>query len=192
MSSIQSALIVWLVAALAHWAPAPPGTLHDAVVEEQTIVATALVDVAFDPSEPPLRMFGASPDARARTALLLGSIAAHESRLLPRLAAGECRRYECDGGAATSLMQLHLGTYGVELLPSAGFRYCDSHSEGCVTAKALAGNESLQMRTALHWLRQGGLGRYTGEGDADAPAARRRRVAAELWAMRHPPPRIDG
>jgi hypothetical protein len=186
---IQSTLVAWLVAALAHWAPAPPGILHDAVVEERTIVANALVAVAFDEAEPPLAEF-TGPDARARTALLLGSIAAHESGLLPRLAAGRCLQGECDHGDSFGLTQVKLGPHGIALIPGAGYRRCAEDTVGCLTPAELAGDVPGQLRVALHLLRSDGLQSYTGEAGSDeAPAARRRRMSAELWALRHPPPR---
>jgi hypothetical protein len=188
----MNVLVAWLVAALAHWTPAPRGTLHDAVVEERSVVAAALVEVAFDPAEPPLPMFGNASEARARTALLLGSIAAHESRLLPRLAAGRCLRGECDNGDSFGLTQIKLGPHGIALIPGAGYRRCTEDTVGCLTPAELAGDVVGQLRAALHVLRNDGLASYTGEaGSDDAPAARRRRMAAELWALRHPPPKIE-
>ncbi|MDE2102691.1 MAG: hypothetical protein KGL39_35935 [Patescibacteria group bacterium] len=187
----QLQIVAWLCAALTHWTPMPRGKLADAVVEERLVVARALVDVAYDPAEPPLAEFR-GPDARARTALLLGSIAAHESGLLPRLAEGRCLPGECDHGKSFGLMQVMLGAHGIALIPGGGYRHCTDDTTGCLTAAELAGNVPAQIRAALHLLRSDGLRSYTGEAGAeDAPSARRRQVAAELWSMRHPVPAKD-
>lgn len=187
----QLQIVAWLCAALTHWTPMPQGKLLDAVVEERLVVARALVDVAYDPAEPPLSMFHGS-DARARTALLLGSIAAHESGLLPRLADGKCLPTECDSGRSTGLMQVQLGEHGLSLIPGGGYRRCDADTVSCLIAADLVGNVPAQIRVALHILRSDGLKSYTGEASSvDAPSARRREVAADLWAMRHPVPAND-
>lgn len=169
----------------------PSGHLLDAVVEERLIVARALVDVVYDPVEPPLSMFHGK-DARARTALLLGSIAAHESGLLPRLAEGRCLPGECDSGRSFGLAQTQLGPHGLALIPGGGYRRCTDDTVGCLTPSDLVGNVPTQLRVALHILRSDGLKSYTGEASSvDAPSARRREVAAELWSMRHPVPAKD-
>lgn len=187
----QLQIVAWLVAALTHWTPMPQGKLLDSVIEERLVVARALVDVAYDPAEPPLPMFRGS-DARARTALLLGSIAAHESGLLPRLAQGQCLRGECDSGRSFGLAQTQLGDHGLALIPGAGYRRCDADTVGCLTPSELVGDVPAQLRVALHILRSDGLKSYTGESTSvDAPSARRREVAAELWSMRHPVPATD-
>ncbi len=186
---ITNTLVAWLIAALAHWTPAPRGPDRDAFLEERAVVARALVQVAYDDAEPPLPEF-TGPDARARTALLLGSIAAHESRLLPRIAAGRCLPMECDHGDSFGIAQVKLGRFGIALIPGAGYRRCTEDTTGCLTPTELAGDVVGQLRVALHILRNDGLVSYTGEtGSEEAPAARRRRMAAEVWAMRHPPPR---
>lgn len=190
MNRVQ--LIAWLVAALTHWTPMPAGKLLDAVIEERLVVARALVDVAYDPSEPPLDSFR-GPDARAMTALLLGSIAAHESGLLPRLVDGRCLPGECDHGDSFGLMQIKLGPHGLALIPGGGYRRCESDTVACLIGADLAGNVIGQVRVALHILRSDGLKSYTGEsGSDDAPAARRRMMSAQLWADRHPVPVPDG
>jgi hypothetical protein len=185
---ITAQVAAWILLALTHWVPAPKGAQHDTFVEERSIVAAAVAGVAYDPAEPPIYK---GSDGRARTAALLASIASFESGLQPRLAQGLCKPGECDHGLATGLLQTHMGNYGLVLLPGAGFRYCNAPEPACVTADTLKGNEGLQFRVALHFLRMGGIGRYTGEGDANGPAARRRVDRAELWIARHPAPAGD-
>jgi hypothetical protein len=182
------AVAAWLTLALTHWTPAPRGETHDMFVAERGIVADAIAGVTYDPAEPPIYK---GRDGRARTALLIASIASYESGLQPRLAQGLCKPGECDHGLATGLLQTHMGTYGLVLLPGAGFRYCGTPEPACVTADTVKGNEGLQVRVALHFLRMGGIGRYTGEGDANGLAARRRTMRAETWIMRHPAPPDD-
>jgi hypothetical protein len=49
----------------------------------------------------------AIPRVNASWAALVLTIAAHESALSARIARGECRRNECDGGRASGLYQSH-------------------------------------------------------------------------------------
>lgn len=192
MTTIQSQIAAWLLAALVHWTPSPRGPVGDAVAQERVLVARSLVEIAYSPDEPPLPMFARANDARARTALLLGSIAAHESGLLPRLAAGRCLPGECDGGRSFGLGQTQLGPHGLALIPGGGYRRCDADTVACLTPAELVDDVPGQLRVALHILRSDGLRSYCGEiSSVDAPSARRREMSAQIWYERHPPPAID-
>lgn len=192
MNQNLQSIAAWLLAALTHWTPMPAGKLADSVNHEREVVAQALVEVAYDPAEPPLPTFANGNDSRAQTALLLGSIAAHESGLLPRLARGECMPAECDHHASFGLWQVKYGDHGLALIPGGGYRRCGRDTQGCYIPSLLIDDIPGQLRVALHVLRSDGLKSYTGEANSDtAPAARRRRLAAEMWAARHPPPLPD-
>ena len=64
-------IINWLVAAMFAWTPA-----HEVDRARFTEIASDIAAVVYDPEEEPLF---SGEDGRAKTALLLASIAAHES-----------------------------------------------------------------------------------------------------------------
>jgi hypothetical protein len=92
-------IITWLVAAMFAWTPA-----READRARYTEIASDLAAVVYDPAEQPL--FPGS-DGRARTALLLASIAAHESTFRVDVEDGRARG---DGGTSWCFMQLHIGS----------------------------------------------------------------------------------
>ena len=91
-------IITWLVAAMFAWTPA-----KEADRARYTEIASDLVAVAYDPEEQPLF---SGPDGRAKTALLLASIAAHESTFRADVEDGRARG---DGGTSWCFMQVHIG-----------------------------------------------------------------------------------
>jgi hypothetical protein len=92
-------IITWLVAAMFAWTPA-----KEIDRARYTEIASDIASVAYDPAEPPL-FSGA--DGRAKTALLLASIAAHESTFRVDVEDGRARG---DGGTSWCFMQLHIGS----------------------------------------------------------------------------------
>jgi hypothetical protein len=92
-------IINWLVAAMFAWTPA-----HEADRARFTEIASDLVAVVYDPAEQPLFP---GEDGRAKTALLLASIAAHESTFREDVENGKARG---DGGNSWCFMQLHIGS----------------------------------------------------------------------------------
>ncbi len=92
-------IITWLVAAMFAWTPA-----KEEARPRYTEIASDLIAVVYDPEEKPL--FGGD-DGRARTALLLASIAAHESTFRSDVEEGRARG---DGGTSWCFMQLHIGS----------------------------------------------------------------------------------
>lgn len=91
-------IITWLVAAMFAWAPA-----RESERARYTEIASDLAAVTFDEEEAPL--FGGA-SGRAETALLLASIAAHESTFRKDVDDGRVRG---DSGRSWCLMQLHIG-----------------------------------------------------------------------------------
>ena len=76
----MKSIVGWLVLAMASWIPLPERPLHDEPLADyaarRTAIAEDLLAVASDPAEePPFE----APDARARTALFMASIASLES-----------------------------------------------------------------------------------------------------------------
>jgi hypothetical protein len=69
-----------------------------------TEIASDLASVVYDPAEEPLY---SGEGGRARTALLLASIAAHESTFRADVEDGRARG---DGGTSWCFMQLHIGS----------------------------------------------------------------------------------
>jgi hypothetical protein len=91
-------IITWLVAAMFAWAPA-----RESERARYTEIASDLAAVVYDPAEQPL-FYG--DDGRAKTALVLASIAAHESTFRPDVDDGRKRG---DSGNSWCLMQMHIG-----------------------------------------------------------------------------------
>jgi hypothetical protein len=92
-------IITWLVAAMFAFAPA-----RESERDRYTEIANDLVAVTYDEDEAPLF---AGESGRAQTALLLASIAAHESTFRRDVEDGRARG---DGGKSWCLMQLHIGS----------------------------------------------------------------------------------
>jgi hypothetical protein len=92
-------IINWLVAAMFAWTPA-----HEVDRARYTEIASDLAAVVYDPDEQPLF---SGDDGRAKTALLLASIAAHESTFREDVENGKSRG---DGGTSWCFMQLHIGS----------------------------------------------------------------------------------
>ncbi|MGO9710150.1 MAG: hypothetical protein ACLQBL_14880 [Polyangiaceae bacterium] len=92
-------IITWLVAAMFAWTPA-----KEPDRARYTEIASDLAAVVYDPAEQPLF---AGSDGRAKTALLLASIAAHESTFRVDVENGRARG---DGGTSWCFMQLHIGS----------------------------------------------------------------------------------
>jgi hypothetical protein len=91
-------IIPWLVAAMFAWAPG-----READRARYTEIASDLAAVVYDPEEQPLF---SGDDGRAKTALVLASIAAHESTFRRDVEDGRARG---DGGTSWCFMQLHIG-----------------------------------------------------------------------------------
>jgi hypothetical protein len=91
-------IITWLVAAMFAWAPA-----RESERARYTEIATDLAAVTFDEAEAPLF---SGESGRAETALLLASIAAHESTFRKEVDDGRVRG---DSGRSWCFMQLHVG-----------------------------------------------------------------------------------
>jgi hypothetical protein len=92
-------IVTWLVAAMFAWTPA-----KEADRARYTEIANDIAAVVYDPQEQPLF---SGDDARAKTALVLASIAAHESVFRADVEDGRARG---DGGTSWCFMQLHIGS----------------------------------------------------------------------------------
>src|ERR1700722_8559120 len=92
-------IITWLVVAMFASAPA-----KESGPARFTGIASDLAAVVYDPDEKPLYP---GEDGRAKTALLLASIAAHESTFRVDVEDGRARG---DGGNSWCFMQLHIGS----------------------------------------------------------------------------------
>ena len=157
---------------------------RDDVAAVRLEAARSITAVAYDPTEPPLFR---SRTGRARTAVLLGVIATHETGLRPRLVRGECKPGECDGGKAVGAYQIHPGEYGIKLVGD-GILVCaeaQKNDEDCHTRTELLADQTLSARVALHMLR-GGLSHYTGEGDQEGETSATIREWSAGWIAEHP------
>ena len=127
-------LVEYLVAAMMAWVPlhAHAGTADEAEARYRSI-AEDVVSVAFDQNETPLVD---EPGGRARTALLLLSVASYESGFREAVDNGERRG---DHGASYCLMQIRVGD--------------GTTSEGWSGADLIA-DRTRCFRSALHILRR--------------------------------------
>lgn len=153
--------------------------------ERYASIASDAATVALDPAEPPLFK---GPEGRARTALLLLSVAGYESHFRADVDAGHCKKGECDGGTAVGETQVHPGQ-GIRLVDGAGYRY-DRHG---YHADDLIRDRQLLFRVTLHMMRDsfaqcGDLSAYT-TGLACPKNEKKawwREHQAETWWKTHP------
>lgn len=101
---LSLALFAIIVAIAAHCRADDP-RLVDRLVIVQSAYQSNL-DTPVDAREL-AEAIAAIPRVNASWAALVLTIAAHESALSARIARGECKRYECDGGRASGLYQSH-------------------------------------------------------------------------------------
>ena len=196
-ATTEPAPVPWLLSVFAyHGTPPPPcanpkactseeTAARDEVAEVRLEAARSIAAVAYDMSEPPLP--GWTRHARARTALRLAIVAAHETGLQPRLVKGNCKPHECDSGKAVGTMQIHPGDHGLRLV-GTGVRTCDSGDASggdCYDRADLLADQTLTMRVALHILRMG-LSRYTGEGAEEGETSATIRDWESGWWAAHP------
>lgn len=179
MSASQT-IGAWLLVAINSWgqAPIPPSqAAHVAEVHQR--VAESVVAVAYDPDEAPI---STGPIARARTALLLTSIFALETRFQERVITGHCIKPECDNGAAWGLPQLHVGRYGFRLAGD-GFAYCFVRAADCYSVNELVDDWGLQVKAATHL--------YRTQGPRAWPTYPAAALQAKRWMEKNPPPVED-
>ena len=192
--------VTWLLGLFAHHAKAAPACkiVTACTADEQAVrdeyaavrleIARAAVAVAYDTTEAPL-FTGAH--ARARTALRLAAIGAHETGLQPKFVKG-CNK-DRGGGVACGVGQVHTGDYGLRLLGSGKILQCTkADHDGCLTSADLLADPVAMQRAMLHILRTGGLSLYTGEGNAvEGDASLTIRDWETRWYKAHPPPAKD-
>ena len=169
MSPLASYLLAFILA----FAP-PPKPSEEAVELERLSEIAADVDaVVSDPNEPPL-FDGAN--GRARTGLLLLSMAKSESDFAEHIDHGRCLPHECDHGHAATMWQLH--TDGGIALDGVRYRYWWAGGDGpFFRGPDLVADRRLAVRVVLHVLR----GPHTVGWDGP-----QRRARAEFWAAKHP------
>jgi hypothetical protein len=183
----HSLVLSWLVALLTSLTLTPKSEDGKAAMSQaRSDVATEVIEVSYDPSEPPLYK---GVDGRAKTAVLLSVIAALETRLASDVRSGHCPTGQCDHGQAVGLMQVHPGEGGIKLT-RLGYRRCGPRDASCLHASDLVSNEALAIRLALHMIRQNGLASYCGEVPEGAVTELRRRTARG-WFTQHAPPASD-
>ena len=166
------ALTDWLTSSMIAWAP-PQGrgdTDEAHARSRYRDIASDIARVALDPSEPPLY---ATRDGRARTALMLLSIAFWESGFLFDVDSGMCRPKTCDDGTAFTLWQLHpqrgAKKEGFKFVGD-GWAYAPDGYDG----PALVKDRVLAARISLHLARRH-IGAWT-------TATRAMNHAASWWA----------
>lgn len=188
-------LITWLVGVLVSWVP--PGrkleqfpeareTQEEALARYHSIASDAL-DVAFLEEERPL-FGGAEWTGRARTALLILSVALKESGFRKDVDLGKGKMAKGDNGRSVCLMQLNLGTGTVPVKDA---------EVGSWDAAAVLGDRKKCFRAALHLMRrsfhscggplQGRLAAYaSGSCDKGQQASFNRIRAYQRAWERHP------
>jgi hypothetical protein len=210
--SLSEQLVSYVLSAMISWIPlgnqyerAHDGTwlrdAHGYYVKEDTdealarykVTAQAIVDVALDPSNPPLfRGPHGEPDSligRVKTALQKAAIASYEGGFHKFVESGDCNtpafhakhEKECDGGAAWTNFQIHLYNYiirGGEMYQSQYLEQSTSkddrewikeHKGEIITGKQLVSDPKLAAQVAYYIIRwsfkavPGSLCGYTGE-----------------------------
>ena len=192
----EPAPVPWLLGFFDHHAkPVPackaacactPGeaAVRDEYATVRIEAARAAVEVAYDTSEAPLFR---GKYGRARTALRLATLSAHESGLVPATVHG-CNPDR--DGPACGPGQVHPGPYGLRLTADRVVR-CDKPGPGCLDATDLLADPVLMQRAMLHILRAGGLALYTGEGAQEGEASLTIREWEAGWWRSHPAPAPD-
>lgn len=182
-------IATWLATAMHAWAPEQPartrfvegGTRYDAI-------ARTIAEVAYDADEPPLFK---GPDGRARTALLLTSIASLESNFEEEVDAGRKRG---DHGDSVCLLQVRLP--GRSRITMQGDVYGYSYDAGW-SAEDVASDRTKCVRAALHIARESfrichDLSMYTtGHCQPKELTATNRMKRAVTWWNRTPTPALD-
>lgn len=190
------ALTSYLLAAMTAWMPirshahaeAPEAT--EARYEQ---IAADVAQIALDPDEAPLFQ---GEDGRVKTALLLLSVALHESGFRGEIDAGRCKPYECDHGKAFSIWQLHPEDgliFDGDVFTFARNRpasWRTDHASEIFDGASLVRDRRLAARMALHMLRYSmknahSLAIYTGEA-GNGPKARLRMETALAYLRQHP------
>jgi hypothetical protein len=187
---------------------APHGEDAEAVSTRYDSIANDAVKVAFDKTEQPLFK---GPHARIKTAQLLVTIARYESNFVKRIDDGECRKGECDNGAAHCIMQVHTDGGGL-VLDSETYSHASQHTKEWREehASEILDGEALKdrrtcFRSALHKLRESlracgnlpqedRMGIYTGEGckkGKENPKSRTRMLTQSTYFAQHLPPVTD-
>jgi hypothetical protein len=180
----MDSLVAYLVAAMVGWVPVyaqPDHETRDEVIDRYESIARDAATVALDPDETPL--FD-GPDGRARTALLMLSVASFESGYRKRVDDGRGRG---DNGHSFCLMQIRVGTGATR--------------EGW-TGPDLVEDRTRCFRAALHILRtsfgichsaplEDRLSAYaSGSCTAGTEASKKRILRARNWSATHEVPRI--
>lgn len=164
-------IITWLVAAMFAFAPA-----RESERARYTEIASDLAAVTFDESEAPLF---AGESGRAQTAIVLASIAAHESTFRKDVEEGRARG---DSGKSWCFMQLNLGHR--------------TTVEGW-TGEQLAADRKLCFRAGLHVARESfrmcsgfpiaeKLGAYASGSCGKSAESRQMVTRAVAFMKRHP------
>lgn len=198
-----SRMASYVLGAMQQWSPPK---IHRERSEEDVVatyrsVAEVVAQVAMDPAEPPL--FSDDADRR-KTALVIASLALHESGYKPYVMDGSCNDSAwrkahpkmaspggvaaCDSGHAWGAWQIHprQGRKFVALVGD-GFAFEDSGFSGHDLVK----DQSLGARVALHMARVSmrrnkNLAWYTGEIGKNHPKADARLNVALSYASTHP------
>lgn len=190
------ALTSYLLAAMTAWMPIRNHAHNEAseVTEARyEQIAADVAQIALDPDETPLFQ---GEDGRVKTALLLLSVALHESGFRGNVDAGKCKPYECDHGKAFSIWQLHPEDgliFDGDVFTFARNRPSDwraDHTSEIFDGASLVRDRKLAARMALHMLRYSmknahSLGIYTGEG-GNGPKAKLRMETALSYLRQHP------
>jgi hypothetical protein len=177
--SSGAAILAWVLLAVNAWGAKPLPPEEQRVDEVRQRAAESIYQVAYDADEQPIFR---GNYGRARTALWMVSTAGEESRFLERIINGHCRPGECDHGAATGMMQVHVGQFGMRLLGDKE-TLCGRKTVDCWTRDDLLNDWSLQVRTGLHAYRTQGPGAFTRWQRSSADAA--------AWYAKNPPPATD-
>ena len=202
-------LIAYIFVAMMSWVPVqnlmPYGETEAEVRARYMDVATDIVTVAMDASEPPVF---ARTDGRVKTALLQAAIVSKETGFQRFVDDGTCnrpgyhadRRGDCDGGHAWSLWQIHVFGGGYLLLDDGTLGsvtynadLAKAHPEMIIGGVQLVADRKAAVRVAQRLERNSlknyhSLCAYSGEPCADGrhPKAEIRYNRAVEYYTAHP------
>jgi len=179
--SASAAILAWVLMAVNAWGAKPLPPEEQRVDEVRQRAAESIYQVAYDADEAPIFR---GNYGRARTALWMVSNAGEESRFLERIITGRCRPGECDHGAATGMLQVHLGPFGMRLVGDRE-AWCGRRAVDCWTRDDLLNDWSLQVRAALH------VYRTPGQSERAWTRWQKARDDAAAWYAKNPPPATD-
>lgn len=139
---MMKSLAAYLLKAALVWQP----TADVADIARYTSLAEDVAAVVEDASEPPLFK---DDFTKVKSGLLVMSTARYESRFAVNVDTGHCKKWECDGGIAYTMWQIH----PMQGLKFDGDMWTYSTASDRITGAAMIADRKLAAKMALHMIR---------------------------------------